>query len=251
MRALKRSGATAVLVGVLALACSPPPEPPPIRLTVGVHDVAFQVPEGWLHLDHGREHRFHRDSEQISLADVGPVTPRGYRREIEHARELFRAGQSADARAHLDSLDLRSAFSKERQWRDLEDSWDVILDRGRGRNARSEDVEQAYLAVLARIDTLAQPALTTLIERALPGLDHGAQRDVAEQHSITIDGRAGMRIETWDRLSHDHRKSYLFVLNEENLLVARMELGRYSALQTSFETLADSLEIHPRPAEGS
>ena len=66
-----------------------------------------------------------------------------------------------------------------------------------------------------------------------------------------IDGREGMRVETWDRLSHDHRKSYLFVLNEENLLVASMGLGQYSVMQAAFEALAGSLEIHPRPADQS
>jgi hypothetical protein len=111
-----------------------------------------------------------------------------------------------------------------------------------------QDVETAYTAVLTQVEMLPTLALPEIVERALPDLDHGAQRDLAEQHPVVIDGRQGLRVDTWDRLSHDHRKSYLFVLNEGNLLVARMELGEFSDMQSAFGALVDSLEIRPRPA---
>ena len=247
MRALRAPGGTIISLVVLALACSCEPARPPVHLTIGVHEVVLEVPADWLHLDHGREHRFHRDLAQISLADIGPVTRQGYLREIEHARELFRRGQLEDARAHLGQLRLRPAFSSERQWRDFLQSWWVVLDSGLQHSVPPQDVETTYTAVLSQVEMLPRLALPEIVERALPGLDDGAQRAAAEQRPLLIDGRQAMRIDTWDRLSHDHRKGYLFALNEGNLLVARMELGEFSTMQPAFDALVDSLEIHPRP----
>ena len=61
---------------------------------------------------------------------------------------------------------------------------------------------------------------------------------------MEIYGRPAIRIETWDRLSHDHRQSFLFVLNEENLFLLRMELGKYAEMKPAFEALAGSLAFH-------
>jgi hypothetical protein len=221
-------------------------EPPPVRLTIGVHDIALRVPEGWQHLDHGLEHRFHRGLLHISMADIGPVTREGYLREIDHARELFRNNQAEDAKAHLGNLQLRSAFPGTRQWEAISDSWYVARDGGLRRKTPWYDVEAAYDVVVKAVERLQTPDLPTLVERVFSSLDTGVHREIAEQHPVVIDGRPGMRVETWDRLSHDHRKSCLFVLNEENMLVARMEIGEFAEMQPAFEVLANSLEFPPR-----
>ena len=240
-----------VLLGTLALACAPSRPEPPTAMTIGVHDVALHVPDGWLRFDHGREQRFQREIAQITLADFGPVTPEGYLREIEHARELFRGRQLADSRTQLSGLRMRSAFSTERQWKRFESSWVSIADVGRRDDTVPEEVEYAYSEVLRQIGALPAPTLSEIVERALPHVGHGAQRDVAEQSPVTIDGRQGLRVETWDRLSHDHRQSYLFVLNEGNLVVARMELGKFAVMTDAFEAIVESLEIHPRPNDAT
>jgi len=236
---------------LLGLVCAEAPEQPPIRLSIGMHDVALQVPEGWLHFDHGREHRFQRDIAQISLADTGPATREAYLREIGHARELFRRNQASDAQTQLDRLRQRSAFLSARQWQNLRRVWRIARDGGLELDVAPEDVEAAYSVLLDEVETLETVDLATIVERALPDLDHGAQRDVADQHPVMIDGRTGMRVETWDRLSHAQRQSYLFVLNDGNLLVARMELGRFEDMKPAFDALVDSLEIHPPPGAAS
>jgi hypothetical protein len=235
-----------VLILILGTAWACAQQAPKEQWTIGVHDLSLTVPAGWDHLDHGLEHRFHRELSQISLADIGPVTPPAYLRQIEHARELFRNDQALDARAHLDRLNLRSAFTSARRWEEFAESWKVARDGGQKLGTTPFEVENAYAEVLRQVARLATPELDILVHRALPELDHGAQRDVAGQREVEIDGCPGMWVETWDRLSHDHRQSYLFVLNGGNLLVARMELGKYPEMQPAFNALVDSLEIHPR-----
>jgi hypothetical protein len=251
MRALTARAFIAVAVLLAGASCdrdpAPEPEPEPVRVSIGAHDVAFRVPEGWLHLDHGLEHRFQREIAQISLADYGPVTAEGYVREIERARELFRRNQVLDARAHLDRLHLRPAFDDAGDWKDFTRWWRVVRDGGLGRNVEGADVEGAYIWVLSEVEALRSPDLDAIVEHVLPDLHYGAHRDVAERQPVEIDGRAGMRVETWDKLSHDHQKSYLFVLNADNLLVARMELGEFAVMQPAFDTLVETLEIHPSP----
>jgi hypothetical protein len=61
---------------------------------------------------------------------------------------------------------------------------------------------------------------------------------------VEIDGLPAMRIETWDRLTHDHRESWLFVINRGNLLVLRMEMGRFARMQPAFDAMVNSLEFH-------
>jgi hypothetical protein len=235
-----------VLGCAIAAACGGGESTPPDRLVLGVHQVGLRVPEGWEHLHHGLEHRFHRGLLQLSLADVGPVTRDAYLREIEHAQALFQHGQVEDARAHLDRLDVRSRFPGS-HGSEFSRAWDRARDGGLNRRLGVSEVEAAYDEVLRQVEGLAPEGMGKLVERSLPKLDHGPQRDVAEEHPLIVDGRPGVRIETWDRLSHDHRKSYVFVLNEGNLLVARMELGRHAELQAAFDELVESLEIYPRP----
>ena len=92
MRGGRASPGTSVVLAV-AVACACAPEPPiPTEVEAGVHRIAFRVPEGWLHFDHGREQRFERDLLQISIADLGPVSGAGYARVIERARDLLRHG---------------------------------------------------------------------------------------------------------------------------------------------------------------
>ncbi len=75
-----------------------------------------------------------------------------------------------------------------------------------------------------------------------------SHREVAERNRTEIDGCIGIHLETWDRLSHDHRRSFLFALNQGNLLVVRMEMGRYADMAPAYETLLSSLKIRSAPA---
>ena len=236
----------AVLVLLLTTACSPAPEPPqPVRFTVGLHDISLLEPKGWEHLDHGLEHRFHKNLNSISVADNGPVTRDGYLREINHALALFRQERLEDASAHISSLPLRSVLLNPRQWDAVSDAWYVAVDGGLRKPVTTNDVELAYRALLEQVEELETFDMSALVERIMPTLYAGAHREVAEQTPVVIDGRHGVRLETWDRLSHDHRSSFLLVLNNDNMLVIRMELGGYGEMQPVFDALVESLSLNP------
>ena len=251
MCALNERAAAAAFAIFAGVACTPAPAPPspPIRTTVGMHDVVVRVPDGWVRFDHGHEHDFQRDMNHVMIVDLGPVTREACVREIRHAHGLFRDGRPEDARAHLERLDLRPAFSNAARSEAFERSWRLILDGGLGPRVFREEVETAYIEVFRAIARLEDAPLLSLAERFLPDLDAATHRAIADHHAVVVDGREGLRIDTWDKLSHDHRRSFLFVRNEGNLLAVRMALGRFADLQPAFETLTRSLEIHPRPAD--
>lgn len=231
----------ALLSGLLlAIGCAPDPPPAPKPLTVGVHEVELVVPPGWQHYDHGRQQRFEHGIEQISLTDLGPATPGGLQREITHARELFRRGQREDARAHLAGLRLRSAFPSVQRWESFMGPWRQIRSGG---TADPEALEQAYTEVLAQVAALPTPDMATIAARALAELGHDERRDVASERAMAVDGRQALLVDTWDRLSHASRKRHVFILNEGNLLVARMELGTFAEMEPAFEALMASLHL--------
>jgi len=233
-------------VALMLVACAPAPEPrQPVQFTVGLHDISLMGPEGWDHLDHGLEHRFQQGLNIISVTDIGPITRAGYLRELDHALELFRMERLEDAKAHLGNLHLRSTLFSPREWDEISDAWYVALDGGLTKPASTNEVELAYHALVQEIELQKGSSMAELVERIMPSLYNGAHREVAEQTPVVIDGRQGVRLETWDRLSHDHRSSFLLIFNNDNLLVLRMELGAYGEMKPTFDRLVESLILHP------
>ena len=233
--------ATALLC-LLAAACSHEPDPPPpVSVNVGSHLVSFQVPAGWEHLDHGSEHRFQRELSLISASDLGPATPEAYRREIHRAHELFRDHRVDDAGDRLSDLDMRPFFPDADRWKKFAESWWKAVDGGHATHVSRYDAEVAWNRVLTDIEWLPTLEFATFVEHRFPSIETAAHREIAARQPMEIDGRAALRIETWDRLSHDQRGSFLFVLNEGNLLMFRMEMGNYDGMKPAFETLARSL----------
>jgi hypothetical protein len=47
------------------------------------------------------------------------------------------------------------------------------------------------------------------------------------------------------------RKSHVLLIHDGNLLVARMELGRFSEMQSAFDSLVGSLELSGAQDPGS
>jgi len=248
---LNRFGPTVVLACLLATACERVPEtpPPPLsRVDIGIHHVSFRVPQGWEHLDHGQEHRFHRELAQISAADLGPVTRAGYLRELRRAYQLFREDRFGDAEAHVVGLDVGPAFPEGDQRKRFLESWRKALDGGRSPNIAWGDAQIAWEYILDEVEYLSDPGLAAIVENRFPSIETAAHREIGAQNPLELFGRPAIRIETWDRLSHDRRQSYLFVLNEENLFVLRMEVGTYDEMKPAFETLVGSLAFHSASA---
>jgi len=233
----------ALVAAVLHGGCTrePPPPPEPTAVTVGVHSLAFRVPEGWLHFDHGREQRFERGLLQMSIADLGPVDGAGYARAIEDARDLWRAGRLEDARETLGRLRLRSAFPSEEEWRAFRVPWEIVSQVGSG--ASPGELDEAYRSVLETVRGLLSPPLEAATAAALADLGHDERRSVAEREPVLIDDREGMWVDTWDRLSHDHRQRFLFVVSEGHLLVVHTDLGAFPEMEGALGELGRSLEF--------
>ena len=248
MHALKLIRIPVALCGLLLTCGCSAPDPDPLPLTIGVHEVQLIVPADWHHFDHGREQRFENGMQHISLADMGPATREGFHREISHARELYRLGQLEDARAHLSTLSLRPAFPSEQRWRSFVIPWNKIRRAGLGRvPLEPSAVESAYTEALAEIDALPTSDMASLAASVLKRIGHDERYDIALQRAMAIDGRGALLIDTWDRLNHTHRRRHVFVLNEGNLLLARMETGRFQEMETTFDDLIATLRFRGPP----
>jgi hypothetical protein len=253
----------AVRLAVLALllatgACRPEP-PASAVVELGVHRAEFRVPSGWLHANHGHEQRFERQLAHISLADLGPASSKGLRRVVHEARQLFRAGQWEDARTLLVAVEPRDFFSSKESWDGVARAWKSVnhIRRQPGSDPPGEiredvvwEVENAYHQLLVQASALPPPSLESLAMSQLRELRHDRLRDIASQQAMAVSGRPALRIDTWDRLSHDHRRSHVFVLSEGRLLCLRMETGRYEVLQPGFAALLDTLTIQPLQGAG-
>jgi len=259
--ALRRLGSVAGCFLATAIGCGSPPsstasgqpaEQPSVReIDVGRHPVRLIVPPGWQHYDHGDQQRIEKGLAQITLTDLGPVSREAIRREIERSRQQFSQVNLQDARERLVGLGLREAVSSEEQWKQVEKPWRDLLKLGEKHEVDPLAIEETYLKLLIQVDALPARDLDEIAAAALPRVGHDAMRGIADEHSLVVDGRDALRIETWDRLSHGMRKSYLFIVNDGSLLVMRMELGRYPEMQEAFESVVSSLELPLPQLSGS
>jgi len=241
----------ALVTGIVA--CEP--EAPPragIEVDIGVHVVAFEIPRDWHHVDHGREQLFELETAQISLADFGPMTAKGFAEIIRRARELFRSNQWEDARTLLMTTDPRRFFSSEVRWKSVRDEWKQITHIRRDEEAGESvgvsadvewQVEGAFTQLLAEVNALRDPDFETVALRALEDIGHDEMRAIARTEAFALSGRPAMRIDTWDRLSHRGRRQHLFIANAGHLLVLRTEMGPANVLEAGFEELASSLVL--------
>ena len=69
MRALIRG--SLALAALVALAACGGGQSEPVVTEIGVHRVGFVVPEGFVHYDHGREHRLERTEGDLVLSNYG------------------------------------------------------------------------------------------------------------------------------------------------------------------------------------
>jgi hypothetical protein len=248
MHALNTRSFAAALCGLLLTCACSAPQPDPLPLTIGAHEVQLVIPAHWERFDHGRKQRFEIETLRISLADMGPVTREGFHFEIVRARELYRLGQLEDARTLLSTLQLRPAFPSEQRWTSFAMPWNKIRRAGLERvPLEPSAVESAYTEVLVEIDALPKPDMASLASAVLERIGHDQLRDIAEQRAMAIDGRGALLIDTWDRLNHTGRLRHVFVLNEGNLLLARMEMGRFAEMEAAFDDLVASLSFRGAP----
>lgn len=247
--------ATAFVWTLLCLtvsACQEPTPEPPVEVDLGLHRASFRVPDGWLHMDHGIVQRFEKQLASITLADLGPATPDGFAELLRNARDLFERNQWEDARAVLDTVDPERFFANHERWDAVETDWRTIRRIRRDHDAGDSSgvhadvewaVQGAFHDLLVQVSTLREPSFESLAMNALHSVGHDELRDIAAQESFAISGQPALRIDTWDRLSHNARQSHLFILSGDRLLCLRTGLGSWPELETAFDTLMTTLSI--------
>lgn len=86
-------------------------------------------------------------------------------------------------------------------------------------------------------------------ERAMVRFREDERRETATSVEFQLDERDALAIDTWDLLSHEYRKSYVFVNNGGDLLAIYMMQGRFENMEAAFGellasfTFTDSLAI--------
>ncbi len=83
--------------------------------------------------------------------------------------------------------------------------------------------------------------LDLAIERAMVKLAEDGRREVASRDTLQVSGREARMIDTWDHVSHEYRKRYLFVINQRKLLVLYTMQGRFEVVEPAFTAMANSL----------
>jgi hypothetical protein len=264
MRALRLRWPTLAALLLVAVACTPeiapPPRQSPTIVDVGIHRIGFMVPPGWLHADHGMEQLFEQGMAHIRLVELGPATPDGFAETLRKALELFEQNQWEDARTLLVSTNPRRFFASEKRWKSVQADWKSITwirrEKASGDALGTVDgevdweVRGAFHDLLVQVSALRRPDLSEIAEDALFELGHDAQRSIASEEAVAISGKPALRIETWDRLSHLGRQSYLFVLSEGRLLCLWTQLGSMETVDPAFESLVASLTIEPPHVAG-
>ncbi len=86
--------------------------------------------------------------------------------------------------------------------------------------------------------------LDKAVDRILADLGEDERRGTASRDTSQISGRKSLTIDTWDRFSHQYRKRYLFILNDEGrMLVIYMMAGPFEEMEATFLKLAATLEV--------
>jgi hypothetical protein len=80
-------------------------------------------------------------------------------------------------------------------------------------------------------------------DEALRRLGEDERRDVAARTPLVIGDEEGVIVDTWDRLSHQHRKRFVFVPGEGRPLVIYTQLGEFEAMRADLDSLIASIAV--------
>jgi hypothetical protein len=296
MNAWYRVGAVAALA-VLATACSKQDRPgrtgtgadQPHRVDAGVHRVSVRVPPGWevreeadqavirtASVGDAEQRALDRKGElptkdvaEVRLRDLGPVTPAGMQQAVAAARELWRDGHVAEAKALLRSAPLRSELLPSlAPPSDFARAWSRL--RHAPESAPYDNVAADLAMIIAGLGAAPPPALSTVVDWGLPRVDatrlsslwqvqggkfdgeendanagrpDARRRDVVWRKTVQVDGCEAEEIETFDNLTHAFRRRLLFLVNDQHLLVVASEAGGREHSIRGYETIRASLQL--------
>lgn len=232
--------AVALIVALLA-ACDSREAPRAFEL--GPHRGHVRVPSGWAALDHGRQWRLRKGEAELVLQDLGTAGPQGIRREVERARELWRAGRVEEARWRLRNVVVPrerfpTAGGREAFWA----AWSAFF-ADPATVVPYADIDLAFSDVLARVDALPRPNLAELSDAGLTALGHDQRRDVKSRNALKVGGRDAVDVETWNRLSHASPQRFLFIAHDGYLLALYTPRQADAGTLEAFASVRDSLHF--------
>ena len=85
------------------------------------------------------------------------------------------------------------------------------------------------------------PTIEERIDVEMGRLGFNSQRDIASRKTRNVQGRDLIVIDTWDRLTHDHKRRFAFCINEGNVLVIYTKQGKWEVTRPALEQMIDSL----------
>jgi len=209
---------------------------------VGHHRVRFVLPQGWEHLDHGRQQLFRLGEAQVSLVDLGPATRDAMVRELEAADSLWRSGRRRDAFQRV--RELRSPalrFAPSLQRADFWKPWTDVTYIPEA--ADSFAIGTAFEALIAGTAVFAPVTTDRVLEYVLVLTTETQRREIGHRDRRKIHGSEWIDVETWNRVSHLDRSRVAFAVDDGYLLVLAIDHGRSEQAAPGFEALLTSLEL--------
>jgi len=238
-------GERAALIA-LALVLSGCARPAVREVEVGRHRVRFVLPEGWEHLDHGRQQLFRLQESQLTLVDLGPATHRALAREIQGAEAIWLAGRRRDAFQRVREVQASTLlhFSPSQRadfWRPW---YDAIYAPEAADSAR---IGAGFAGLLAGIDRLPPVTPDVMLAHVLRNTDHRRGREITARRTRAINGSDWTVIESWDGVSHMNPSRIAFLVHDGNLLMFAIDRGPFPRVEPGFEALLASLEVTAVP----
>lgn len=220
----------------------------PRTFAIGEHRVSARVPAGWEVLDQGRQVRLRGAGAELVLQDLGAAGPVGLRREVERAQDLWRAGRVDEARWRLYNVPLPEyLFATPEQARAFRDAWSgVTADAARA--LTGDEPARRFVAVMGAVAELREPTLPELARHGLAVLGHDERRDVRASEPVAVAGGDALDVQTWNRLAHTSPRRFVFVRNDDFLLVLYTAADADGDAATAFTAVRDSLQLLPAAA---
>jgi len=213
---------------------------PTVELELGGERFRVVLPEGWEHLDQGREQVFRHGEHRIVFRDLGPAGPAGVLRELEQARAALHAGRPSDAVQRVNALRVPAALfpvpgPAEAYWH----PWGTIA--GDPLHAEPGELEMALDLLEDQALELREPALDTLALASWERIEDDERRALRGVAARTIAGRPGQLVETWDRVAHTTPRRHAFFVAGGRLIALSTWIEVDPAVPAAFEELLGSL----------
>lgn len=95
------------------------------------------------------------------------------------------------------------------------------------------------------------PSLGEWLEDTVEDLDPSAHRAIATRDTLGEEGQRVFRIDTWDRLTHEHRRRFAILSHGTVYLSVHLERGEIESVQQDFDRLVGSLQVLSTEEKGT